>query len=611
MKLKKIFILNLIAIILFLMIASDFEISGFEIIAPDGSLKSVLNSENKRYELKDGESLTVNYESGGEKFPFTYPELKKNSNEKLDFTFNKDGRIIEAHFKSSEDKEYILGNQQVFLPKDAEVDFSKGEAKVKMPENAVLKAPKIITKDKNPDAVLSYTSANGKFLFENEIPFNFLDKDNILKYDGNFYFEKGNAEMNKMQIVNDGIKTYVDFNGEINNEYNGAYISMDEKKGVFITGSNIDQFGPKINFLDGNPYGLRVKQNDHFAVQALGNPEGNYVKITNRNSEGKIPKIETLNEFGMNADGKTVHYNSQSGKLYLSPKVLIEGFKTGTSSVPAEITNLKTENGKTGSISKYGNVLGITDDVEFAWGKNPVFIQTTSSYKNYPSLKKGFSNSWLYYNLKNVNDVNRFLGKKLVNDYTGVLNDPKNVRWFSDLLAGLPNPVYKSIGEIRIENNIPYGDGYVAGLTHTSGLVQIAKSNFQQRTLRHEITHSYQFRNPNANGFWSDWKSVGYYINKNGELAPSAGAASDYGSSNLYEDGAEYGNYIYEPNYWSNLISNDNAYNKIYRGKIAVMRKHNFITQKEYDAIFRTRGLDSSNVQKYIDEAKLFVLGKR
>lgn len=604
MNQKKFFILNLIVVILLLIL-----INAFVIKAPVDP-ENVGDNGDKKYKLSDGQSITVSYtDSNGISKDFKYENLQKDSKGNIDFTFNKDGRIIEAHFKTPEDKEYFLGNQLVPLPKGAEVDFSKGEAKVKMPADAVLKAPKMITQDKNPDAILTYTSANGKFLFENGNFFGFQNKEGILKFDGNFYFDKGDAVMNKMQIINPGIKTYIDFNGKINSDYKGAYISIDEKNGVFVTGSNVDQFGPKVNFLDGNPYGLRIKQNDHFAVQALGNPEGNYIKITNR-GEKLIPKIETLNEFGINADEKTVHYNSQSEKLYLSPKVLIDGFKTGTSSVPVEITNLKTEDGKPVSISKYGNVLGITDDVEFAWGKNPSFIQTTSSYKNYPSLKKGFSNSWLYYNLKNVNDINRFLGKRLVNDYAGVLNDPKNVKWFSDLLAGLPNPVYRSIGEIRIENNIPYGNGYVAGLTHTNGLVQIAKSNFQQRTLRHEVTHAYQFRNPN--GFWTDWKSVGYYVNnQNGELAPSAGAASDYGSSNLYEDGAEYGNYIYEPNYWSNLISDNNQYNKVYRGKIAVLRKHDFITQKEYDAIFRVRGLDSSNVQKYIDEAKLFVLGKR
>lgn len=610
---KKFFVLFLVSIILSLIIVN----ASFVVKAPANPV-DIGNNGDKKYTLDEGQSITISYtDNNGRSKNFEYQNLKKDSNGDIDFTFNKNGRIIEAHFKTSKEGNYVLGNQEIILPKDAEVDFSNGETKIKIPVDTKISAPKIITGDEKPDSVLIYTSANGNFLFENGNFFGFRDKngafkDGVLKYDGNFYFEKGDAVMNKMQIVNPGIKTYIDFKGEVNKNYNGAYISMDEKNGIFVTGSNIDQFGPKINFQEGNPYGLRVKQNDHFAVQALGNPEGNYVKITNRGNK-LIPKIETLNEFGINADGKTVHYNSKSEKLYLSLKVLIDGFKTGTSSVPVELASLKTNGGKEVSISKYGNVLGITDDVEFAWGKNPSFIQTTSSHKNYPSLKKGFSNDWLYYNLKNVNDINRFLtGKLNINDDVGVLNDPKNVRWFTDLLKGLPNPVYGSISRIQIQKNIPYGDGHVAGLTHSDGLVQITGSNFQPRTLRHEITHSYQFRNSNPNIFWSDWKSVGYYYtNDDRELVPSAGSVSTYGSTNIHEDGAEYGNYIYEPSFWSPLISSNNQYNQIYRGKLSVLRKNNFITQKEYDAIFSAGKLDSSNPQKYIDEAKSFVSGKR
>ena len=77
---------------------------------------------------------------------------------------------------------------------------------------------------------------------------------------------------------------------------------------------------------------------------------------------------------------------------------MIDGFETRKSSVPVEVHSFRTNEGKIERISN-GNILGIGDDVEIAWGKNPSFISTSTSYKNYPSLKKGFSNNWLYYHL--------------------------------------------------------------------------------------------------------------------------------------------------------------------------------------------------------------------
>jgi len=592
------------------------------VIAEDVIVDADALTEAKEYELQKGDTFTVKYKAkDGESVPFEFPNLEETSDGKLGFKLDEDGKVIEAHFKSTENKKYPLGNQLVELPKGAEVDFSDGKANIKMPADSKVVAAKILNKDSEGDTDFSYQSANGKFLFENGNFLQMVDKNGKLKFDGNFYYDKGLIRMNKMEIRNDqDIRTYIDFKGEINPNYEGAYISMND--GTFVTGSNLDVFGPKINFLEGNPYGLRVKSGDVVAVQALGNPQGNYVKIVNRNAQGKIPKIDYLNEFGMNVDGKTVHYNSIDNKLYLSSKTLLAGFTPGKSSVPVELEGLRTNNGKIEKISKFGNVLGVTDDVEFAYGNNPAFIQTTTGYnRKYTSLKKGFSNSWLYYNIKNVRDVNRFLGGKLVvSDSTGLLNDPKNSKMVADLLAGLPPKVYRGLRTLRFKDTVIHEYTDENGRTHrdsvgglaghlSRGDVQVSKSNFGAETIRHEITHTFQFSNPK--GFWSDWENVGY--NPRNQLDTWSGAnqgfAWGYGSSSLYEDGATYGDKLYQPSYWKNLVGKSNRYNKIYRGKLAVLRKHNGITQLEYSAIMRTNNLDSSSssVQKYINEARAFV----
>lgn len=605
MRLLKSVGLNLIVVILLLVL-----VSGFAVKAPEGvnPINVGQDGENKKYELKEGQSITITYGTDeGKQQAFEYPELKADSDGRVDVTLNEDGRVVEAHFKSSKDQEYVLGNQLVFLPEGAEVDFSEGEAKIKMPADAEMAAPRIITGDDKPDATFSYQSANGFFKLERGNLFKFQDRNSELKFDGNYYFDNGLAKMNNMQIINDnGIKTYVDFNGKINGDYDGAYISI--KDGTFVTGSNIDKFGPKINFLEGNKYGLRVKAGDHFSVQALGHPQGNYVRIVNRDSIGKIPKIDHLNEFGMNVDGKTVHYNSEHGKLFLSPKTLISGFVAGKSSVPVELHSFRTVNGKFEPVSKVGNVLGITDDVEFAYGKNPGFIQTTSSYgRKYSQLKKGFSNSWLYYNIKGARDVNKFLlGKLQVYDSIGALSSHDSARMVVDIFGGLTPEQYKAVSSISFQETVTYEGRFVGGLASPNGEIWIPRNGFDPETIRHEITHTRQFQNPGA--FWADWQAVGYRPPGNTNSGPDRGFTYGYGMSNYYEDGATTGEFIYQPSYWDRLLKG-NTYSSIYRGKLAVLRKYNFITENEYKAVFGRSGLDSSpgSVQKYINEARAFV----
>ena len=612
---KKLIFLNFVMVLFLIGLTSAYQLEGLPFVSqdktvvttPNNKVKCDIIDEGLKYVFEEGGHLTIAYtnEVQGKEVTktFTYSNLQDVDGKPPVLVTDLSGKLLEAHFKVGDSKSYLLGDEEIQLPEGAIVDFKDGKANIKYPSGQKLAAPKPINEDSG-ETVFEFTSPDGKFLFSGGN--NFFQGNSLKFQNGQYFFDyNGQAKLNEVNIINNG-KTFIDFNGKINTNYDGAYISIDDKNGIFVTGSNTDQRGPKISFTKNNPYGLRIQSDqDHFAIWSLGDEKKSYIKIQNRNSESRIPKMDTLNRFAMNFDKKTVHYASDKGKLYLSPKrVLIDGFTTGSSSLPLEVRSYHNKNGKVEPVSKRGNVLGVGDHVELAYGIDPRFIRTSSSYSNYASLKKGFSNSWLYYNLKTVRDMRRFLGKRNINDYSGVLNNPANVKWVTDLMAGLPAPVFNSIRTLNFGSNIGY-----AGLSHSDGTIQIGRSGFNPETIRHEITHAYQFASPR--GFWNDWQSVGY--RPNGQLSTwsrgTQGFAWGYGSKNWYEDGATFGDYIYNPEYWDNLISSRNSYNKIYRGKLAVMRKHKFITQGEYNNIFRRSGLDSSpsSVQKYINEARNFV----
>ncbi|MBT3465563.1 hypothetical protein HN451_11325, partial [archaeon] len=534
--------------------------------------------------------------------------------------FDKKGKVIEANFKTSVEGTYLVGNEKLFLPIGAEVRFSENNAKVLLPQSTQLKPDTVQTFDKNAgETTFEFKTPGNRFLFSND---NFFE-GGVLKYkDGKYYFDyQGEVKLNHVRVKNDydGHKVYVDFKGEINQNYNGGYVSLDKNKGVFVTGSNVNVRGPKVTFTKDNPYGLRYQNDhDHFAVQSLGNSKGAYVKIQNRNAQDKIPKMNTLNQFVVNFDSRSIHYHSGNEKLYYLKNAHIKDFGVGKSSVPIEISSFKNKNGKFESISKHGNVLGIGDFVEFGYGSNPNFIRTFAGYgKSYGSLKKGFSNSWLYYNIRNVNDLKRFLGNRVaINDLSGTLNNPGRLKWVTDILAGLPKNVFNSLRYVEFGSNLGSG---IAGMT-SPGKIQI--SSMDPATIRHEIAHNYHFTGPYDGKFQAEWQSVAIaprsqLIRDLGGgrvqyLPGDQGFAWGYGSQSWMEDVATYGDLIYTPSRWTKFVSNSHPYHKIYRGKLAVLRKYGFITQGEYSSIFRTANsatgssLDysTSSLNQYIREAQ-------
>ena len=546
----------------------------------------ILENGNYKYVLKDGDSLSVKY---NDKFTSAYLNLKSSFSGTPTLIFDKTGKLIEADFKTGQEGNYVLGNEQVFLPAEAEVHFKEKKVQIKLSSEKINLAKLPLSIDKNPgESVFEFLSLNKKFDFGNG---NIFQGTSIKFEKGNLFFDfKGNAKLNSLNIINEG-RTYIDFKGEINKNYDSSYISIDDKKGVFVTGSNINERGPKISFTNNNPYGLKISEKDHFAVWSLGNSKGSYVRIVNRNNEGRVPLMETLNQFAINFDEKSTHYSYNQEKLFFSPKIILTGFQTGKTTSPIEIHNFRGSFDNFQPISNSDgkpNILGITPEASWAYGINPEFIKTNVPYEKYSSLKTGFSNSWLYYNIKSAADLQRLTGVR-INDRTGLLNNAGYRKMFADIMLGLPAPVLKDLRELDSGISI-IGHAWYAGLSGDD-FINIKSSYFDPETIRHEISHQRHFAlDSGFDRLWSSVSSKGGYV-------------TSYARTNNYEDIAETASYVYQPSFWSSKLTTD-PYAPVYRGKLAVLAhpKYQVIAREEFESL----GLDYNKINDYITEAQKF-----
>ena len=576
--------------LLIIIISSTILTADQTITTPSGNqinfltnVKPVLENGNYKYVLKEGESLSVKY---NDKFTAEYSNLKTSSSGLPTLIFDKTGRLIEADFTTGKSGEYVFGNERISLAQGTEIHFKDKKARIKVSDGKII-LPKSIN-EKSGESIFEFFSENKKF----DLNGNVFEGYSLKFEKGNLFFDfNGNAKLNSLNIINgDARRVYIDFKGEINKEYNGAYISIDDKKGIFVTGSNINERGPKISFTKDNPYGLKIN-NDHFAVWSLGNPDGAYVKIVNRNSEGRVPVMSSLNQFAMNFDEKSAHYSYSQGKLFFSPKVLLTGFQTTKTTSPIEIHNFKGSFDNLQPVSSSDgkpNILGITPEASWAYGINPEYIKTSIGYKEYPSLKTGFSNSWLYYNLGSVAELRRLTGVK-INDNTRLLNDAGYRKMFADIMLGLPAPVLKDLKELKSGISI-IGHAWYAGLSGDD-FINIKSSYFNPETIRHEISHQRHFAlDSDFDRLWDSVSSRGVYV-------------SNYARTNRYEDIAETASYVYQPSLWSSKLTTD-PYAPVYRGKLAVLAhpKYQVITKEEFENL----GLDYNKINDYITEAQKF-----
>ena len=101
-----------------------------------------------KYTFGDGGSLSVTYT---DKIKVTYENLLPVGNDAANLVFDNDGLIKEAKFKTGKEMTVILGNEEIFLPKDSIVIFKNGVAEIEYPAGNQIKSAKPISGMKASD----------------------------------------------------------------------------------------------------------------------------------------------------------------------------------------------------------------------------------------------------------------------------------------------------------------------------------------------------------------------------------------------------------------------------------------------------------------------------
>ena len=545
-------------------------------------------SELNSFKVKGG-TLTTNYKGDTR----NYGNL--DSQKRNEFIFDRSGNLKEAYFTPAQSGKYRLGNKEFSVPAGADVIYKDGVATItKYGGDKIEKPTKIdsIT-DPSEDIILAYQSDKGGFTLENGDKFT-----GILKYRDGFFFDS-DAKIGSLEIKNpEQVPTYLFYDGEPK-DVDAAYISMDKEKGKLTVGCNVDVKGPIVKLDEGNPFGVRIEKGDNFAMRPLGNSQGSYISIQNREKDGKVPYVETMNQWMMNQDGKSVYFNTNDGKLHLKTNgVLMNEFGesfANSGSTPLEVHGFKTIDGKKMDISKYANVLGIGNMNNFGYGPDPKFIKThVLNYykqKKAPGLFTGFSNSLAYNYDHTLRGLQKFVGVPIT-DSVGVTKDPKNIQMLMDIFAGIPTKDFKKWGVNKFKI---VGSGWWAGLADPSDktfYINVNGGGFNPGVIRHELTHMHDFTFGYSSSFNKEWRAIG------GDAGPHT---YSYGYTGA-EDTSTFAEFTYRTDPWKNWLSDSYKYSAKFRARIAVFTKYGFMSRSEASRLYSLGGLPSDSSDAALDK---------
>jgi len=576
----------------------------------------VIQSVPNKIELLIREGAFIKIKKDGKEF--VYEGLV---NEKIPFdstnldpkvVIDSNGNIIEAYLKIGKDGSYVFGNKEINLKKGDVVVIKDGVVEIRYSDNRKLEIPKSLDDNKKGMSFIFKHPVGGNF----QLPNGDIFSGSELKYDpelNKFYFDShSKINIDSFYVINpeNNLKVYLDFEGKIMNEIKNSYISYNKEKGIFVVGSNVNIRGPAVAFDKNNPFDITLGEKDHFAIRPLGNTEGSYIKIENRNKQGLIPKIETLNQYVINEDSFSVDYNPDTGKIYIRPGAFITGLGEGSSTTPIEIQNLRTKNGKIEDVSIYKSVMLIGDENEMGYGPYPSWMPSNVRHTKIEGYRtgggdvyfmKGVSNIRLYYNTRTLADFNRLFSNRFrVVDSAGILRDPSNVRVLTDLVSSLTSRNQRALKTIILE---PWA--WYAGLADDSGTIHlnVGSGRISPAVARHEMAHVLDLGPYKHKDFESEWRSVGGRITD--ERIP--GYHTYYYGYTKREDTSTFAEYVYKSDdVWRSFLSPNSRYYKVYRAKVAVFMKYGFFSQLDGARILAAGGWksDAASIEQYIKEGK-------
>jgi len=551
----------------------------------------------------------------------TYSGLEDIDGEDSYLVFDKDGKMIEGEFKTSKQGEFILGNEIVLIPAGSEVRFKDGEAVIKV-------SNKIIDFDKVKPRVVDGKKGETAFIFTtgaNSIKHEGLNFKELGYYDGKYFFpflgnydEINFKEFGFHMYNKDKVRVYFDFKGEVDNSYQGAYVSFNKDKGVFVTGSNVNENGPAIQFTPSNVYGLNFDQgdSDNLMIQALGNDEGNWVRLQKspdeviRNSQQKIvPKIDGLNQFAMHNNGHAGFFNTNTEKFYLRPnKGVIKGFENipdKTTSVAVTVNEVKMMKGGEETKPMGNYKVGWSNFNEANFGLNSKFIQL-GTYRGVPGLYRGVSDLEAYNYELTEEAFERIAGIRLVStnangkDFIRGSESKKNIKYLFDLIANMPPEQVDMVRTINLgHGKWAYGYATTNGMqiyltVHRPGS-SAAGSGFElsPRLFAHEMAHIVDY-NGGSGGFNRDW----YRSGLNGEVTTSGYSHKGGESISEFVGFFQYG----YPGTINKYMNGNRA--KSFRRAVVIATKHHFFTRNRMEQIFRASNLpyDDKSISAYLNK---------
>lgn len=623
-----------------------------EDIAKEFRLNTEIQVKNADIEKKKGElTTTINIKEGTGSVKVKtkdgireYSDLQKlkvkigdgATEKELDpkIVIDNDGKVIEAKFTVGKDGKYAFANREYELTKGTKIYFEKGQLYISPPDNGKVITPKKIGTDADTTEVTYQTQGSG-FQLENGDKWT---KGELKFKEDSFYFQgKDEIKFGGMTIRNpNGVKTYLDFKGEVS-KVNGPYLSVNSKEQKIVIGTNSNDNSPTVRF-DSNLYGLQLRQTDHISAQVLGgNKEGSYFILNGKDRFTKdlASEAKTQGWFAVNEDNKAIGTYLKDGKLYFRTdgKFSTEfNDDNKPTTVPLEVSEMLVSDGKGGNIPVSGskfmqngkevivpNKMVVSANLEVGLGTDPYFIRGAGYANAHDNLKssgiipatstaltRGVSNRLSYNYIQYTEQgFEKYTGIPLSmdNSVRSQMTADK-YRELVDMISSLPAEARKDIHRITIYDSA----GFAGRSSSGSQEMELTLSHFNPGTFRHEAIHLHHFKL--GDNFDSEWNQVeGKYTPGNYEYSrwggPKYGFAWGYGSEDNMEDKSTFGDLIYNPESLTPLLQESNQWNKIYRGKLALLNKYQFITDAEFNTAFNMAGLPGVEARdKYIADAK-------
>jgi len=511
-------------------------------------------------------------------------------------------------FTAQESKNYQIEGYEMHLERNSKIISKNGQIRIGVHINYEIKPPKKIN-PKSPELEFLIATFKGKPLI---LPNKEKFLGNILYYDKEGFFIKEKARIWELEISNkDMRKIYFDFNGELNENAQHSYISINKKR--IIISSKKEPL--ELIFNKNNPY-LKIDDGDYASIII----EKGYISIENEYSREIIPKAFSKSEILKIKNGSMILEKNKESLTLKKIKTNSEPFSTST---PLELI-INSQDTSELSLNKKRikdhklifdnfNRLGIipkNKEESFYSNKGIEILFSEKLSNNYPTEEE--IENLIGSNNLHFNEYNSQISRGHKDFFLGIFRDswntltPETKRYLSRYQITIVNEII----EERFKSNS------AAAYTSENRWCKFNISEFNFKIFKHESAHIQDFQqNSYMNEEWKNITKPEEYINNENKLStewqedkfltktkknklkasygkdwderPKDGFASPYGKNNKYEDIATFvERIVIEPEIFNDFLKKNNPnYDSRYLEKVKLLHKHKFISDKEYNRV--------------------------